>query len=578
MKLLKRAKNLYKYQLIFVLTAFILLSSALPARGQEISFTPAEKDYLASGTALKAVSIEGGAPLHYRDSKGEIKGIAVSALKEIANVTGMTVEYYLYDSISAALESDFDIAIGLTQEYSSPGISLSVPYLYSETVLFYHKSLNPTGLEGRRYAAIKGGTLPEGIREEQTIYFNDREETINAVESGIADYGYGNAYSMAFYTLQNNYKNIITIPTGKEDRAYCMGIREENKVLLSIINKALGGIDMSRMDTLILEVASQVEKRITPSMIIGSYGAEIFVSGFLIMLVMAYLVISSTYANNRYKMENKKYLLLSQLSNEYLFEYRLKTDVLELAEKLSEEIEPFSNKEDLIGIIKDSLKEQRDDNQKDGSYIIKLPLSHGDVRTFRVLLSYLRSENGRVCSIVGKLVDISEEEKEREVLIAKSQRDGLTGLYNATTAREMMVKHINDKDKDTLDVLIILDCDNFKDINDRQGHLVGDEVLKNIGYQLQLNFRQSDVIGRLGGDEFCVYMQNIPSVDFVQSKCQQLLQKIKKMHDAFPVDISIGIATLEEPLNYESLLKRADEALYVAKRRGGAQVVINYLD
>jgi len=575
---LKRAKNLYKYQLIFVLTAFILLSSALPARGQEISFTPAEKDYLASGTALKAVSIEGGAPLHYRDSKGEIKGIAVSALKEIANVTGMTVEYYLYDSISAALESDFDIAIGLTQEYSSPGISLSVPYLYSETVLFYHKSLNPTGLEGRRYAAIKGGTLPEGIREEQTIYFNDREETINAVESGIADYGYGNAYSMAFYTLQNNYKNIITIPTGKEDRAYCMGIREENKVLLSIINKALGGIDMSRMDTLILEVASQVEKRITPSMIIGSYGAEIFVSGFLIMLVMAYLVISSTYANNRYKMENKKYLLLSQLSNEYLFEYRLKTDVLELAEKLSEEIEPFSNKEDLIGIIKDSLKEQRDDNQKDGSYIIKLPLSHGDVRTFRVLLSYLRSENGRVCSIVGKLVDISEEEKEREVLIAKSQRDGLTGLYNATTAREMMVKHINDKDKDTLDVLIILDCDNFKDINDRQGHLVGDEVLKNIGYQLQLNFRQSDVIGRLGGDEFCVYMQNIPSVDFVQSKCQQLLQKIKKMHDAFPVDISIGIATLEEPLNYESLLKRADEALYVAKRRGGAQVVINYLD
>ncbi len=575
---MKRAKNLYKYQLIFVLTAFILLSSALPARGQEISFTPAEKDYLASGTALKAVSIEGGAPLHYRDSKGEIKGIAVSALKEIANVTGMTVEYYLYDSISAALESDFDIAIGLTQEYSSPGISLSVPYLYSETVLFYHKSLNPTGLEGRRYAAIKGGTLPEGIREEQTIYFNDREETINAVESGIADYGYGNAYSMAFYTLQNNYKNIITIPTGKEDRAYCMGIREENKVLLSIINKALGGIDMSRMDTLILEVASQVEKRITPSMIIGSYGAEIFVSGFLIMLVMAYLVISSTYANNRYKMENKKYLLLSQLSNEYLFEYRLKTDVLELAEKLSEEIEPFSNKEDLIGIIKDSLKEQRDDNQKDGSYIIKLPLSHGDVRTFRVLLSYLRSENGRVCSIVGKLVDISEEEKEREVLIAKSQRDGLTGLYNATTAREMMVKHINDKDKDTLDVLIILDCDNFKDINDRQGHLVGDEVLKNIGYQLQLNFRQSDVIGRLGGDEFCVYMQNIPSVDFVQSKCQQLLQKIKKMHDAFPVDISIGIATLEEPLNYESLLKRADEALYVAKRRGGAQVVINYLD
>lgn len=65
-----------------------------------------------------------------------------------------------------------------------------------------------------------------------------------------------------------SYKNIITIPTGKEDRAYCMGIPEENKILLLIINKGIAIIDKSRMDTLILDVASQVERKITVPMII----------------------------------------------------------------------------------------------------------------------------------------------------------------------------------------------------------------------------------------------------------------------------------------------------------------------
>lgn len=564
----------YKKALMFTLAACIFIGFAIPAKAEGISFTQEEQEYLEKETILKAASIDGVAPLHYRDSKGEIKGIAVNVLKEIADMTGITFEYHLYDSVDDVYNNEFDVFFGLSEQYTRLGIALSTPYLETETVLFYNKSIDATRLEGKRYATIKGGTLPAGVQEEQTIYFSDRETTIDAVESGKADYGYGNAYSVAYYMLQNGYKNIFTIPTGKENRLYCMGVSEEDEILLSILNKSIAAIEKSRMDTLILDVASQVDRKITLPIIIEAYGMQIFALIFLVMAVLTYFVLSSTRAKKRYEMENKRYHLLSQLSNEYLFEYQIKGDVLEVAEKLGEKLDLFSNKAEVISLIKRSMKELDNQNLKDNACTIKLLLSDGGIGIFRVLFSYLRDESGRIHSVIGKFLDISEEEKEKEQLIAKSQMDGLTGLYNAATAKEMIEKSMRDKSLYTSDSLIIIDCDNFKEINDTRGHLTGNSVLKNISSSLKLTFRQTDIIGRMGGDEFCIYMQDIPSVEFAHSKCQQLMHRIRETNKAFHVDISIGIAIFKESLSYESLFKQADVALYVAKKNGGAQAVI----
>lgn len=164
---------------------------------------------------------------------------------------------------------------------------LSRPYLKSETILYINSSLDSDRLDDKIYAAVKGSTLPKGIKEENSIYFDTREESLDAVETGQADYGYGNAYSVAFYTLQNGYKNIVTIPKGKESREYCIGLLNENELLLSIINKSISAIDENQMTTMILDATSHIDRKITLSMIMDAYGKEIFI----VILVYCYSVL-----------------------------------------------------------------------------------------------------------------------------------------------------------------------------------------------------------------------------------------------------------------------------------------------
>lgn len=125
-----------------------------------------------------------------------------------------------------------------------------------------------------------------------------------------------------------------------------------------------------------------------------------------------------------------------------------------------------------------------------------------------------------------------------------------------------------------MDAFLMMDCDGFKSINDTFGHLAGDQMLKNIGKCLTCSFRSSDIIGRVGGDEFVVYMKDVPSVDFVLRKCRQLRRLIRTMGGSTPLSISIGIAFVKSETAYEDVFRMADEALYQAKKDGGNRITV----
>jgi len=120
----------------------------------------------------------------------------------------------------------------------------------------------------------------------------------------------------------------------------------------------------------------------------------------------------------------------------------------------------------------------------------------------------------------------------------------------------------------------MIDLDDFKQINDTYGHLVGDEVLINIVKSLTKQIREADTIGRWGGEEFMLILPNTDQQQAYQL-AEKLLSRVKKVHfeQGFTQTISIGVATLETNENAFKLVERADKYLYKAKELGKDQVI-----
>ncbi len=280
-----------KKKLLLFITIFVVtvLSNTVPAKA-EWSLTEEEKEYIKNCGVIKAASIERVAPLSFRNASGEIQGIFKRVMDEISEMTGLVFEYELYPSVEDVLDSNSDIVYGFPSNYAPDNMVLSTPFLETQTFLYLNMSVNPDNLEDKIYAGVSRGTLPAGIKEENTIYFNTREESMNAVEKGTADYGYGNSYSVAYYSLINNYENMVTIPQEKERREYCIGFLNYDEVLHTIINKSISSIDPDRMHKMIIDEASNLEKKITFSMIMDVYGRGISLAILIIIVIYEFSI------------------------------------------------------------------------------------------------------------------------------------------------------------------------------------------------------------------------------------------------------------------------------------------------
>lgn len=227
--------------------------------------------------------------------------------------------------------------------------------------------------------------------------------------------------------------------------------------------------------------------------------------------------------------------------------------------------------DEVIRILTEVLSEQATDNS---NKIIRLPLPDGKTGAFKVINSSICNHHGRTEYIIGKLMDVSKDVAEKEELLVKSQTDGLTGLYNAETTKDLIIERIENKEAGDIDAFILMDCDGFKNINDTHGHLAGNKILKHVATNLKRTFRSTDILGRIGGDEFCMYIKGIPSIDFIREKCRQLSDLIKNADEEAHVSVSIGVVLITNKEPYEVLFKKADKALYQAKAKGKSQYVI----
>ena len=153
----------------------------------------------------------------------------------------------------------------------------------------------------------------------------------------------------------------------------------------------------------------------------------------------------------------------------------------------------------------------------------------------------------------------------------QADTDLLTGLTMRTAAQQLIEEHLK---TDEHGVLMLMDLDRFKSVNDRLGHQMGDTVLIDVANDLKRMFRNSDVLSRLGGDEFVVYMNSVPEKEWAMERAAQVVRAVRRWvgngTTNIQISASIGIVMTDMvERNYDELYRAADIAMYAAKSQGG---------
>lgn len=289
--------------------------------------------------------------------------------------------------------------------------------------------------------------------------------------------------------------------------------------------------------------------------------------------------------------EQERYRIATELSNEVMFEYDYKKDVLTLSEQFTE----IYGVDHVIGFFRKDInthvKMIHPDDRKSameqflrtkrvGANDIQVRIldANGDYQWCRILYRAVCDEKGGPSLAIGKISNINMFKKEIEQLEHESKTDSLTGAYNKMATKKMIDAYIRSHE-DKAHMLLLIDVDDFKKVNDTYGHQNGDEVLMYVIQNLREYYTGEEVIGRIGGDEFVVFIGEVENKEEMIEKAQALHrllhQPFVKGETKIPISASVGIAMCPEAGNcYEELMYCADNALYDVKASGKGRFAI----
>ncbi len=288
---------------------------------------------------------------------------------------------------------------------------------------------------------------------------------------------------------------------------------------------------------------------------------------------------------NSLQKATEKYEILEEISNDILFEYDVATDVLECSYKLKKLLHRSPVIDNAIEAITYSeLVDHRDvpiilenvsnalAGKRTNIFDFRLKNDRGDDVWYTATFTTIYNHAGEATRFIGKLTNVDRIKREKTRLMAQAQTDPLTGFYNKISTGLKINEIIQSKEDLRPGALFLIDIDNFKTVNDTYGHVEGDHFLISVSSRLKNLFRTMDILGRVGGDEMVLFIDDI-NADTAAAKAKEVCRLFTEIHleadENYKVSCSIGIAMWpDNGGSYTELFTRADEAMYTAKSGG----------
>jgi diguanylate cyclase (GGDEF)-like protein/PAS domain S-box-containing protein len=291
-------------------------------------------------------------------------------------------------------------------------------------------------------------------------------------------------------------------------------------------------------------------------------------------------------AQQELEAERERYQIVENLSDDILFEYDILTDSMEFSPLYTA---LTGKRAQIPNFLRDILN--NDSICKDDLYEFKTFLNEfkignsqfsiefrfktraGEFIWHRIKAKVIFDIDGKAKKAVGKAYNINLQKKEMQRLTEKTQRDPLTNLYNKIATQTQIEDYITNGNTNMKHAMLMIDIDNFKSVNDNFGHLVGDEVITVISKRLQNLFRTTDIVGRIGGDEFVVFLRDVNKKELITEKAKEICgifrDTIVENCPECKISGSVGIALYpNDGKTYEELYRKADMALYKTKKCG----------
>lgn len=408
------------------------------------------------------------------------------------------------------------------------------------------------------------------------------ESLIDNVIAGICFFEYENGKLTPFYVNDGMFRML--------GYSRAQGMKFINKVEMSIIPEDLPIYHQGIEDVLKDDGAIDVEFRT----VTGSGGLRwLYVRGNLysregnkyIIVAIVEDITERKNVEEELQQQAERLHILSEAEGGKIMDYNAKTDVMvfkstreydlsgeQILKKYLEHFDESMVHEEDLAYFK-SIFRGLLTSPKNETIEYRTKRFDNDYKWYQLNLTSLLGAEGYVTRIVGRMINIHEKKLKELDLLLRAEKDALTELYNKGATMQLIENALRDSKKDTLNALMIIDLDNFKEVNDLLGHAQGDQVLVDTAAALSDIFKGGDIVGRIGGDEFVVFMRNLNAISNADILANKVVNNVKFSFDyedrQIQVTCSVGVAIFPyHGSDYEELFKKADKAVYTAKANG----------